>query len=213
MVLDVHEKVAQDPVYHATVEDADAWEKKHDMQIPQGAVVMVRSDWSKDWEKYEQEGLPATFPGVELSLLRFLHEEREILFHGHEPLDTDMTATLEGEAWLMHNNFAQAEGVKNLHQLPESGCLLSIGFAKPLGGTGGYARFVAICPPGSDFGETVEESPGIPLPRQKAPLRRDEDGVFVPTKEAEPTSYCALKTPLGCEDGTGVWGKQRKLEG
>jgi hypothetical protein len=26
------------------------------------------------------------------------------------------------------------------------GCLVSIGFAKPLHGTGGYARYVAICP-------------------------------------------------------------------
>jgi hypothetical protein len=26
----------------------------------------------------------------------------------HEPLDTDNTPSLEGEAWLMHHNFAQA---------------------------------------------------------------------------------------------------------
>ena len=32
------------------------------------------------------------------------------VFHGHEPLDTDSTDTLEGEAWLMHNDFAQDEG-------------------------------------------------------------------------------------------------------
>ena len=40
----------------------------------------------------------------------------------------------------MHNHFAQAEGVANLDQVPEAGALLSIGFAKPLGGTGGFAR-------------------------------------------------------------------------
>ena len=41
--------------------------------------------------------------------------------HGHEPLDTDMTEGLEGEAWLLHNNFMQIEGAANLHLLPEEG--------------------------------------------------------------------------------------------
>jgi kynurenine formamidase len=54
-----------------------------------------------------------------------------------------MTASLEGEAWLMHNNYAQAEGVTNLWDVPEIGALVSIGFAKTEGGTGGYARYVA----------------------------------------------------------------------
>ena len=37
--------------------------------------------------------------------LKFLHEQRHILFHGHEPLDTDSTPTLEGEAWLLQNGY------------------------------------------------------------------------------------------------------------
>ena len=61
---------------------------------------------------------PQPFPGVGLDALKFLHEERHILFHGHEPLDTDATPTLEGEYWLMHNGYAQAEGVANLDQVP-----------------------------------------------------------------------------------------------
>lgn len=65
---------------------------------------MVRSDWSKMW--YDKEKCNATpFPGVSLDALKFLHNERHILFHGHEPLDTDTTATLEGEYWLMHNHY------------------------------------------------------------------------------------------------------------
>ena len=106
---------------------------------------MVRSDWYKNWAdiaRFNQK----PFPGVSLDALKFLHLERKILFHGHEPLDTDTTPTLEGESWLMHNHFAQAEGVANLDQVPEAGALIVIGFAKPLGGTGGYARYVAIAP-------------------------------------------------------------------
>jgi hypothetical protein len=59
------------------------------------------------------------FPGVKLEALQFLHEQRHILMHGHEPLDTDTTPTLEGEAWLMHHGYTQAEGVANLDQVPE----------------------------------------------------------------------------------------------
>ena len=90
----------------------------------------MRSDWYKKWP---DPALPRSpFPGVSLDALKFLHLERKILFHGHEPLDTDATPTLEGELWLMHNGFAQAEGVANLDQVPETGALVTIGFPKSL---------------------------------------------------------------------------------
>mmetsp|Transcript_62531 Transcript_62531/g.182828 ORF Transcript_62531/g.182828 Transcript_62531/m.182828 type:complete len:387 (+) Transcript_62531:79-1239(+) len=203
VVLDIHDKVAKNASYHAMVEDAKVWEKVHG-RIPQGSVVMIRSDWSKGWQRFAKEGLPAEYAGVSLDLLKFLHRERKILFHGHEPLDTDMTATLEGEAWLMHNNFAQAEGVTNLHLVPQHGCLLSIGFAKPLGGLGGFARYVAICPAGAAHGETVEQTPGAPLQESRQPLRRT-GGVMLPDAGAEPTEYCKTKGALGCAADGPVW--------
>jgi kynurenine formamidase len=118
---------------------------------------------------------------VSLAALKFLHLDRKILMHGHEALDTDSTPTMEGETWLMHNNFAQAEGVANLDKVPEAGALISIGFAKPLGGSGGYARYVAIAPSTWTMGETLKDEPGAPLPTQKAPLKRDSLGVMRPT--------------------------------
>jgi len=179
VVIDIHEKVANDPGYHCSVEDIQAWEQKHGT-IPEGSVVMVRSDWSKNWpDKEKCSARP--FPGVGLDALKFLHEERKILFHGHEPLDTDTTATLEGEYWLLHNHYCQAEGVTNLDKVPEAGALIAIGFAKPDGGTGGFARYIAICPPDWRYGVSIEEQPGAPLPKQPFPLRRDEHGVLKPT--------------------------------
>jgi hypothetical protein len=103
--------------------------------------------------------------------------------YGHEPLDTDTTPNLEGEYWLLHNHFCQAEGVTNLDKVPEAGALISIGFAKPEGGSGGYARYIAICPPDWKYGVSVLESPGAPLPKQPYPLRRDKNGVLKPTKQ------------------------------
>jgi kynurenine formamidase len=179
VVVDIHEKVAADPGYHATIDDVKAWEAKHGT-VPEGSVVFFRSDWSKKWTDIEAFNAKA-FPGVKLDTLKFLQLERKILFHGHEPLDTDTTPTLEGEAWLLHNHFAQAEGVANLDQVPEAGALVAIGFAKPKGGTGGYARYVAICPPDWKYGVSVIDAPGAPLPKQAHPLKRDADGVLRPT--------------------------------
>lgn len=125
---------------------------------------MVRSDWYKMWNQ-TQRFIQAPFPGVGLDALKFLHNERSILFHGHEPLDTDTTPNLEGEYWLLHNHFCQAEGVANLDQVPEAGALISMGWAKPQGGTGGYARYIAIAPKEWDKGVSISESPGAPLPR------------------------------------------------
>jgi kynurenine formamidase len=179
VVIDVHEQVAADPGYHATVADIEAWEAEHG-RIPEGSVVMIRSDWHKRWSEVERFN-QKPFPGVSLPALQFLHLERNILFHGHEPLDTDTTPTLEGEYWLLHNHYTQAEGVANLDQVPETGALVAIGFAKPEGGTGGYARYIAICPPDWPNGVSVVEVPGAPLPVQPYPLRRDDNGVLRPT--------------------------------
>ena len=179
VVIDIHKQVQEDPGYHATLEDIKAWEAKHG-RIPEGSVVAVRSDWYKKWD--DPGRFPnAPFPGIKLDALKFLHIERKILFHGHEPLDTDTTPNMDGETWLLTNNFCQAEGMMNLDKVPEAGALIIIGFAKPEGGTGGYARYIAVCPPEWEFGKSVEELPGAPLPKQPYPNKRDKDGVLRPT--------------------------------
>jgi kynurenine formamidase len=181
VVIDMSAKVKADPGYALQVGDIEAFEQEHG-RIPEGSVVFVRSDWSKKWSDVAHFN-DKPFPGVGLDALKFLHLERKILFHGHEPLDTDATPTLEGEAWLMHNHFTQAEGVTNLDQVPPTGALVTIGFAKPQGGTGGYARYIAIASADWPHGVTIAEAPGAPLPRQPAPLRRDENGVMRPTPQ------------------------------
>ncbi len=179
VVINIAAKVLLDEGYHLQVSDIEQWEAKYG-RIPEGSVVMVRSDWYKKWSDIKRFA-QKPFPGVSLEALKFLHLQRKILFHGHEPLDTDTTPTLEGEYWLMHNNFAQAEGVANLDKVPETGALISIGFAKPLGGTGGFARYIAIAPRTWPYGHSIKDLPGAPLATQKAPLKRGLDGVMRPT--------------------------------
>ena len=175
VVISIVPQVRRDPAYALQVSDVEAFEDEHG-RIPRGSVVMVRSDWSKRWtddpEQARALAADPAFPGGSLDALKFLHLRRHILFHGHEPLDTDTTPTLEGEAWLMHHGFAQAEGVDNLGAVPATGCLVSIGYAKLKGGLGGYARYVAICPPGTDEGARIS-SADAPLPAG-APLHWDD---------------------------------------
>lgn len=172
VVISIVDKVVKDPGYQMTVDDIREWESRNG-QIPEGSVVFIRSDWSKSWP---DPGLVTKFPfpGVTLGALKFLHLERKILFHGHEPLDTDTTPDLEGESWLMHNGYTQAEGVANLDQVPETGALVAIGYPKFAGGTGGYARYIAICPPDWKYGVSVEEMPGAPLPKREKKLAWNE---------------------------------------
>jgi len=171
VVISIVDQVKNDPGYQMQTADVLAWENRHG-RIPAGSVVFIRSDWSKRWPdpKLADE---TKFPGVKLEALQFLHEQRHILFHGHEPLDTDTTPNLEGEAWLMHHGYAQAEGVANLDQVPEVGALVAIGYPKLKGGTGGYARYIAICPPGWNYGVSIGVN-DAPLPKSNRLLHWDD---------------------------------------
>jgi kynurenine formamidase len=170
-VIPIQDKVAKDVGYQMQVEDIRAWERRYG-RLPEGSVVFIRSDWSKRWPDPTLATL-TKFPGVSLPAVQFLHLERKILFHGHEALDTDDTPTLESEAWLLRNGYTQAEGVANLDQVPEKGALVTIGYPKLQGGTGGYARYIAICPPDWTYGLSVGEVPEAPLARSATPLHWD----------------------------------------
>jgi kynurenine formamidase len=171
VVISIVPQVRKDFNYSLTVADIRAWEIKHGT-IPAGSVVFVRSDWSKRWPSPQLPKLKK-FPGVSLPALKLLQQQRHILFHGHEPLDTDSSPTLEGESWLMHHGYAQAEGVANLDKVPPTGCLVDIGYPKFGGGVGGYARFVAICPPGWRYGSRIGQVPEAPLRKYGTPLHWD----------------------------------------
>ncbi len=172
VVISIVEQAQKDPGYQMTVADIEAWEKEHG-PIPEGSVVFIRSDWSKRWPD-PKLATEEKFPGVKLDALKFLHLQRHILFHGHEALDTDTTPDLEGEAWLLRNGYTQGEGICNLDQVPPTGALVAIGYPKFGGGTGGYARYIAICPPDWPHGVLIDPAKESPLPKMSKPLRWDE---------------------------------------
>lgn len=173
VVISIAGKVAKNPAYHLTLADLLEWEKVNG-NIPEGAVVFIRSDWSQIWSS-PSFSKKRSFPGVKIEALKFLHIERKILFHGHETLSADMTSNFEGESWLMSNGYAQAEAVANLDKVPEKGALVIIGYTKFQGGTGGFARFIAVCPPDWRYGVSIGEVKDSPLPKMNKTLKWDFD--------------------------------------
>jgi kynurenine formamidase len=48
VVISIVDQVGRNPGYHLQVADIERWEARNG-QIPPGSVVMIRSDWSKEW--------------------------------------------------------------------------------------------------------------------------------------------------------------------
>ncbi|WP_013321862.1 cyclase family protein [Gloeothece verrucosa] len=155
VVIDVHQKVAQNPDYTLTMADIQDWERQHG-KIPQGAFVAMRTDWSKRWPSREAmqnkdaQGV-AHYPGWSLPVLKYLYEDRKITASGHEPTDTDPgVATSKDdyslENYILSQNHYQIELLTNLDQVPENGALAVVTFPKPKGGSGFPARVFAILP-------------------------------------------------------------------
>jgi len=155
VVLDVHEKAAENPDYTITMDDVMSWEARHG-PIPTGAFVAMRTDWSKRWpnmaamQNKDAKGI-AHYPGWSLSVLKYLYEERGITASGHETTDTDPgVATSKGdyslETYILASDHYQIELLANLDRVPESGALVVVAFPKPKNGSGFPARVFAILP-------------------------------------------------------------------
>lgn len=68
VVISIVAQVRRDPGYHLQVADIEQWEMMHG-RIPAASVVMVRSDWSKQWPDPALAS-NAVFPGVSLAALK-----------------------------------------------------------------------------------------------------------------------------------------------
>ena len=155
VVVDVHAAAAKNPDYTLSIERIKKWEKDHG-EIPVGAFVAMRTDWSKRWpnaakmENRDANGV-AHYPGWSLPALKYLYEERKITASGHETTDTDpgIATTKEDyslETYILSTNHYQIELLTNLDQVPESGAIVVVSFPKPKGGSGFPARVFAILP-------------------------------------------------------------------
>lgn len=156
VVIDLHEAVLQNQDTMLAPLDVEQWEKIHG-QIPEGAFVAMRSDWSQRWPNTarmankDAEGV-SHYPGWSLEALKLLFEERNIVAIGHETTDTDpgiktSEDNYEGESYVLSRNCYQIELMANLDQCPPAGALILVSWPKPHQGTGFPVRVVAICRP------------------------------------------------------------------
>ncbi len=155
VVLDVHEKVAENPDYTLSMDDVRAWEEKYG-PVPEGAFVAMRTDWSKKWpdmdamENKDPEGI-SHYPGWSMEVLKYLYEDAKITASGHETTDTDPGLSTSKddyslETYILEQNHYQIELLTNLDKVPPSGALVVVSFPKPAGGPGFPARVFAILP-------------------------------------------------------------------
>jgi len=155
VVIDIHEAVTNNPDYTITMDDVRNWEKKHG-QIPEGAFVAMRTDWSKRWpsmdamQNKDTNGI-AHYPGWSMEVLKYLYEDRKITASGHETTDTDPgVATSKDdyslETYILKSNHYQIELLAHLDEVPEAGALVVASFPKPEDGSGFPARVFAILP-------------------------------------------------------------------
>ncbi len=153
-VIDITEQVKQDVHYAVTVEDVKAYEAKYG-DIPDGAFVALRTDWSKRWpDMAALSGLDAdggeNFPGWSLPALKYIYETRNAAASGHETLDTDASVLaaqagdLACERYVLDKGKLQIEVLCNLDQVPPAGALLLAAWPNIQGATGLPVRVWAI---------------------------------------------------------------------
>jgi len=155
VMIDVHDEAEKNADYTLSLERVKKWEETHG-QIPAGAFVAMRTDWSKRWpdaaKMSNKDGAGvAHYPGWSLPALKYLYEERKITASGHETTDTDPgVATTKDdyslETYILNTNHYQIELLTNLDQVPEAGAIVVASFPKPKGGSGFPARVFAIVP-------------------------------------------------------------------
>ena len=155
VVIDIHQKVKENPDYVVSMDDIRAWEKKYG-HIPLGSFVALRTDWSTRWpdqdamQNLDAEGM-AHYPGWSQEVLTYLYEQCNITASGHETTDTDPGLVVSRdqyplETYILSQDKYQVELLTDLDQVPESGSLVVVSFPKPRDGSGFPARVFAICP-------------------------------------------------------------------
>lgn len=155
VVIDVTEQAAADPDHRLTVEDVEAFERRHG-RIPRGAIVALRTGWSSRWpdaKAYLGDDTPGDasnlhFPSYGEAAARRLVEERGVAVLGvdtasidHGPSKDFLVHRLAGEA-----NVAGLENLTRLERLPPVGAWI-LALPMPIaGGSGGPVRAVALVP-------------------------------------------------------------------
>ena len=145
VVFDITPMLAADPDHALSVADIKEWESVHG-SVPQGCFAALRTDMYKDWDNNPGRFKRHPFPAWSFEAVRFLFNQRHVTAIGHESLDTDTSADLKSENWLLRHGHWQIEVMANLDKVPPTGAIIVVTWPKPRNGLGFPARAFAILP-------------------------------------------------------------------
>lgn len=161
VVVDVRNRVTGNADYAATVDDVKLWEEQYG-QIPEGAVVILRTGWGRRYpdarltfnSQSPQDPKTFHFPGFHEDTARWLATERNIVAVGTDTpspeLGINVGRTLPVHKVLLERDIILLENLANLEHLPNHGTTIVIGVLNLVDGSGGPARIMGLFGPGAD---------------------------------------------------------------
>src|SRR3954451_1810717 len=152
-VIDVSERVAEDPDFLLEIEDVRAWESAHG-PLPDGGWLLLRTGWdarSNDQDAFlnANESGPHT-PGISVPAAKWLAGDAPIIGVGVETVGTDAGAAHSFEPPFPCHTFVLGAGkygltqLQNLHRLPPTGAVVVAAPLPIVGGSGSPTRVVAL---------------------------------------------------------------------
>lgn len=152
VVLDVRDRVRDNPDYQLTVSDIRQWERRHG-RIPRRSLVFLYTGWGTRWETPEEyvnrdEQGVMHFPGFSPEAARFLVTERDISGLGIDTLSVDYGPSKDFRVHHITHGAGKyhVENAANLDRLPARGAIVIVGVLPIEGGSGGPARVLALLP-------------------------------------------------------------------
>lgn len=151
-VVDCAREAALDPDFLLTRAHLLEWESQYG-RIPAGSWLLMRTDWSKRQDPVAYQNLDETgqhTPGPDLSAVRFLVEERQVLGFGSETIGTDAGQAANFRPPYPCHSLMHGTGrfglqcLMNLDRLPPTGAVLLTPPLKILQGSGSPLRVLAL---------------------------------------------------------------------
>jgi kynurenine formamidase len=158
IVVDVTAKCAGQPDYRVSTEDFAEWERSNG-QIPQGAIVLLRTGYSRFWpdaarylgtaERGDAGVAKLHFPGLHHDAVKWLAESRHIKAVGLDTasIDYGQSTLYESHRALFERDIPAFENLTDLDRLPAKGAFVVALPMKIKGGSGAPLRAMAIVPP------------------------------------------------------------------
>jgi kynurenine formamidase len=157
VVVDVVKQADSGADYRVDIAALTTWERAN-RSIPDGAIVLFRTGWSRRWPNRAaylgtaRTGAAAVaelhFPGIDSAAARWLVYHRKVRAVGIDTpsIDAGQSRTFPVHRILAAANIPAFENLANLDQLPETGSFVVALPMKIRRGSGGPLRIVALIP-------------------------------------------------------------------